>query len=72
MDILLLKLQRNKRILYTERPTPSLLKEKTPFLNAYMCRREQKSWSWSLRRLKPGMTALAKASSNLTDRLMAE
>jgi hypothetical protein len=30
-------------------------------------RREWKSWSWISRRLKPGMTALARASSNLTD-----
>jgi hypothetical protein len=34
----------------------------------WLPRREQISWSWILRRLKPGMTVLAKTSSNLTDR----
>jgi hypothetical protein len=33
-----------------------------------MSRREQKSWSWISRRVRPGMTVLAKASNNLTDR----
>jgi hypothetical protein len=33
-----------------------------------MSRREQKCWSWISRTLKLGMTTLAKASSNLTDR----
>jgi hypothetical protein len=33
----------------------------------YMSTREQKSWLWISRRLKPGMTVLAKTSSNLSD-----
>jgi hypothetical protein len=47
---------------------PSFVEEEAPFRNTYMSRREYKSWSWILRRLKPGMTVLAKATSNLTDR----
>jgi hypothetical protein len=33
-----------------------------------MSRREQKSWSWILKKPKTGMIVLAKTSSNLTDR----
>jgi hypothetical protein len=33
----------------------------------YMSRREQKSWSWISRRVKPEMSVLVKTSSNLTD-----
>jgi hypothetical protein len=40
----------NKRSAYTERPTPPLVEEEAPFLNTYMSRREQKSWSWVSRR----------------------
>jgi hypothetical protein len=45
---------------------PSLVEEDAPFLKTYMSRREYKSWSWISRRLKPGMTVLAQASTNFT------
>jgi hypothetical protein len=63
-----LKLQYNKRSAYTERLTPSFVEEEAPFRNTHMSRRKQKSRPWISRRLKPGMTVLAKARSNLTDR----
>jgi hypothetical protein len=46
----------------------SLVEEKAPFLNTYISRKEQKSWSRIARRLKAGMNALSKASRNLTHR----
>jgi hypothetical protein len=49
-DILVQKLRGNKRSAYTERPTPPLVEKEAAFLNTYMCKREQKSWSWILRR----------------------
>jgi hypothetical protein len=42
---LVLKLRRNKRSAYTEKPTPPLFEEEAPLLSTYMSRREQKSWS---------------------------
>jgi hypothetical protein len=63
-----LKLRRNRRSAYTERPTPHLVEEEPTLLNTYMSRREQKSWSWISRRLKPIITVLTRASSNLTER----
>jgi hypothetical protein len=47
----------------------SFVEEEAPFRNIYMFRRVYKSWSLTSRRLKTGMTVLAKASNNLTDRL---
>jgi hypothetical protein len=70
--LLLLKLRCNKRSAYTERPTLPLVEEEASFINTYMTRREQKSCSWISRRLKPGMTVLARAGSNLTDRPKSE
>jgi hypothetical protein len=49
-------------------PPPPLVEEEVPLRNTYMSRREQKSWSWISRRLKPGMTVLTKTSRNLTVR----
>jgi hypothetical protein len=37
-----------------------LVDEEAPLLNTDMSRREQKSWSWIWRRLKPGMSVLAR------------
>jgi hypothetical protein len=48
---------------------PSFVEEEAPIRNMYVSKRELKFWSWILRRLKPGMTVLAKASSSLTDLL---
>jgi hypothetical protein len=41
-----LKLRCNNRSAYIERPMPLLVEEEAPFLNSYMSRREQNSWSW--------------------------
>jgi hypothetical protein len=59
----------NKCSTYTERPDSSFVEEEGLFQNMYISKREYKSWSWILRRLKPGMTVLVKASSNLSDQL---
>jgi hypothetical protein len=48
---------------------PSFVEEKVPFQNTYMPRREEKSWSWLLRRLKPRMTVLSAAAVYPTDQL---
>jgi hypothetical protein len=47
---------------------PFFVEEEAPYRNTYMSRREHKSWSWVSRRLKAGITVLAKASNNLIDR----
>jgi hypothetical protein len=44
--------------LYNE-DTSRFVEEETPTRNTYMSARESISWSWILRRLKPGMTVLA-------------
>jgi hypothetical protein len=49
----------NNRSAYTERPTPALVEEETPFLNTYMSRKEIKSESWISWSVKPEMTVLA-------------
>jgi hypothetical protein len=46
----MLKLQCNKRSNYTEKLTTPLIKEEAPFINMYISRTEQKSWSWISRR----------------------
>jgi hypothetical protein len=48
---------------------PSFIEEEAPFRNMHISRRESTSWSRVSRRLKPGITVLAKVSSNLTNRL---
>jgi hypothetical protein len=62
MDKLVLKLECNKRT------TSSFIEEEAPFQTMYMTRRESMSWSRISRRLKPGITVLAKVSSNSTNR----
>jgi hypothetical protein len=66
-DLFMLKLRCNKCSSAYTQNDPSIIKQDVPFQNTYMSRREHKSWSWILRRLKPGMTVLAKPSSNLTN-----
>jgi hypothetical protein len=54
---------------HLRRKTGELLRRREPpFRNTSMSTREQKSWSWISTRLTPGITALAKASSNSTYR----
>jgi hypothetical protein len=65
----LLKLRCNKPSAYIERRTPALVEEEAPFLKHVHVLRVNtnlvhRSW-WDL---KPKMTVLARASSNLTDR----
>jgi hypothetical protein len=48
----------------------SIVEEEVPFRKICRSRREYKSCSWMWRRLKPGLTMLANASRNLTDRLL--
>jgi hypothetical protein len=61
------KLRCNKHSAYVEIPTPPLVEEEAPLLST--CLEDNKNPSrWSRRDLKPRMTLLARASSNLTDR----
>jgi hypothetical protein len=39
------------------------VEDEAPFRNTYVSRRESISWSWISRRLKPGMTVLAKPAA---------
>jgi hypothetical protein len=50
-------------IAVTQKGLP-IVEEEAPFSNTCMSRRDQIPWSWISRRLKPGMTVLAKPSSN--------
>jgi hypothetical protein len=56
----------NKRNAYTERPTSALIEEEIPLLNTYISRKKVLGHR-PRRRLKPRMTLLAKAGSNLSD-----
>jgi hypothetical protein len=49
---------------WTGKNDPSFVEEEAPFRNMHMSKREEKSWSWFSRTLKPGMTVLTKTSSN--------
>jgi hypothetical protein len=62
VDILVLKLRCNER----RKINTSLVEEEGPFLNTYMSRREQNSWSWISRTLKPEVTVLAKVKVKIS------
>jgi hypothetical protein len=62
-DLFMLKLWCNKHSSTYTQTDPSLVKEEAPSQNTYTSRRELKSWSWISRRLKPGMTVLAKPAA---------
>jgi hypothetical protein len=49
---------------------PSPVEEEAPILNTYMSRTENDLGHGSRGDLKPGMTVLARASSNLTDQVI--
>jgi hypothetical protein len=58
-DTLMLKLPCNKRRL-RRKTDPSFVREKSPFRNTSMSRREEKSWAWISRRETPGMIVRGK------------
>jgi hypothetical protein len=64
----LLKLRRNKRSAYTERPTLPLAEGKAALLSTYMSRREQDLGHRSRQDMKPRMTMLAWTNINWTYR----
>jgi hypothetical protein len=55
-------------LMFSVQSVPRLYNENQMDKGMCMFKTELKSWPWVSRKLKPGMTVLAKASSNSTDR----